>query len=162
LKENFRKGWFVYLYQELTHQIIAAAIEVHKNLGPGLLEAVYRLCLGIELENRGLQYQRELAISLSYKERKIDPCFRLDFLVENKIILELKSIENVLSVHMAQLLTYLRLAEKQVGLLINFNVPTLKTGIHRRILSVQDNCHPYDAKVSNFSSTEIRHEALKR
>jgi GxxExxY protein len=151
----------VYLHQELTHQIIAAAIEVHKNLGPGLLEAVYRLCLGMEFESRGLQYQQEVAIPLGYKGRKIDHCFRLDFLVENKVIVELKSIEHVLPVHGSQLLTYLRLAEKQVGLLINFNVATLKTGIHRRILDSQNSHHAYDPKVSIFPNAEISHEAQK-
>ena len=112
----------------------------------------------MEFESRGLQYQKELAIPLSYKGRKIDQCFRLDFLVENKVVLELKSIENVLPVHGAQLLTYLRLSGKQVGLLINFNVPTLKTGIHRRILGSQGDHHSYDLKVSNFINTEVSHE----
>lgn len=125
----------MYLHQELTHKIIAAAIEVHKNLGPGLLEAVYQLCLGLEFESHGLKYQKEATIPLLYKNKKIDHCFRLDFLVENEIILELKSIESILPVHEAQLLTYLRLSGKQVGLLINFNVPVLKQGIHRCILS---------------------------
>ena len=73
----------MYLYQELTHKIIAAAIEVHKNLGPGLLEAVYRLCLGLEFENYGLKYQKEVSIPLLYKDKKIDHCFRLDFLIES-------------------------------------------------------------------------------
>lgn len=133
----------MYLHQELTHKIIAAAIEVHKNLGPGLLETVYQLCLGFELEDRGLKYRREIAIPLVYKSKSIDHCFRLDFLIENEIVLEIKSIEKVLHVHEAQLLTYLRLSKKSVGLLINFNVPVLKEGIHRRILSTDANQRSY-------------------
>ncbi len=96
----------MYLHQELTHQIIAAAIEVHKNLGPGLLETVYRLCLEMEFKQQGLQYQKEVAVALSYKNQKVDHCFRMDLLVEKQIVLELKSIEKVLPVHEAQLLTY--------------------------------------------------------
>ena len=129
----------MYAHQELTHRIIAAAIEVHRNLGPGLLESVYRLCMGLEFENCGLKYQKEVAVPLVYKNHKIDHCFRLDFLVENEVILELKSTETLVPVHEAQLLTYLRLSKKQVGLLINFNVPVLKAGIRRCVLSVQEN-----------------------
>ena len=120
---------------ELTHEIIAAAIEVHKNMGPGLLESVYGICLGIELENRGLQFQKEVPIALSYKEKQIDQNFRIDFIIENEVILELKSIEKVLPLHESQLLTYLRLSQKNRGLLINFNVPILKLGIHRLVLN---------------------------
>ena len=98
----------MYLHQELTHKIIAAAIEVHKNLGPGLLEAVYLLCLELELKNQRLQYQKEVMVPLAYKNEKIDHFLRLDFLVENEVVLELKSIETMLPVHEAQLLTYLR------------------------------------------------------
>ena len=128
----------IYQHQELTHKIIAAAIEVHKILGPGLLESAYRLCLAFELENQGLHYQQELLIPILYKDRKIDCGFRLDFLVENAVVLELKSIEKILPVHEAQLLTYLRLTGKQVGLLINFNVTMLKNGIHRSVLNALD------------------------
>ena len=124
----------MYPHSDLTHKIIAAAIEVHKNLGPGLLESVYRICLGWELEGWGLQFQKELDLPLIYKNRKIDRSLRLDFLVENQIILELKSTETILPVHEAQLLTYLKLTGKQIGLLINFKVPLLKNGIHRCIL----------------------------
>ncbi len=120
---------------ELTHEIIAAAIEVHKNLGPGLLESVYGICLGIEMENRGIRFQKEVPIALSYKDRKIDQNFRIDFIIENEVILEIKSIEKVLPLHDSQLLTYLRLSQKTRGLLINFNVPILKLGIHRLVLN---------------------------
>jgi GxxExxY protein len=128
----------IYQYQELTQKIIAIAIEVHKTLGPGLLESVYRLCLGCEFENHGLRYQSELVMPLIYKKKTIDCGFRLDFLVENAVILELKSIEFVLPVHEAQLLTYLRLTGKQVGLIINFNVPVLKKGIRRCVLNAHE------------------------
>ena len=125
------------LHQELTHKIIAAAIEVHKNLGPGLLEAVYQLCLELELKKQGLQYEKEVMVPLSYKSEKINNFLRLDFLVANEIVLELKSIETILPVHEAQLLTCLRFSGKEIGLLINFNVPILKQGICRCILSAR-------------------------
>lgn len=121
--------------QILTHTIIASAIEVHKNMGPGLLKAVYSNCMSLEFEFRGLGFQREVEVPLFYKKRQVDRFLRLDFLVENQIVLELKSLEKVLPVHEAQLLSYLKLTNKQVGLLINFNVPLLKDGIYRRVLS---------------------------
>ena len=121
----------IYQHQELTRKIIAAAIEVHKILGPGLLESAYRLCLAFELQNQGLHYKQELVVPILYKDKKIDCGFRLDFLVENAVILELKSVESVLPVHEAQLLTYLRLTGRQVGLL-------LKNGIHRKVLNAHD------------------------
>jgi GxxExxY protein len=124
----------MYPFQDLTHKIISAAIEVHKNLGPGLLEAVYSTCLALEFESIGLRFEKELDIPLIYKNRKIDRFLRLDFVVENEVVLELKSLVTVLPLHEAQLVTYLRLTGKQVGLLINFNVPLLKNGIYRRIL----------------------------
>ena len=140
----------MYLHQELTHKIIAAAIEVHKNLGPGLLEAVYLLCLELELKNQGLQYQKEVMVPLAYKNEKIDHFLRLDFLVENEVVLELKSIETMLPVHEAQLLTYLRFSGKEIGLLINFNVPVLKQGIRRCILSAHEAPRSYELKGNNF------------
>jgi len=124
----------MYPCQDLTRKIISAAIEVHKNLGPGLLEAAYSVCLGLEFESAGLRFEKELDIPLMYKNRRIDRFLRLDYLVENEVVLELKSIETVLPLHEAQLLTYLKLTSKQVGLLINFNVPLLKNGIYRRVL----------------------------
>lgn len=124
----------MYPSQDLTHKIISAAIEVHKNLGPGLLESVYNTCLALEFESIGLRFTKEQDIPLIYKNCKIDRFLRLDFLVENEVVLELKSLEKVLPLHEAQLLTYLRLTGKQIGLLINFNVPLLKNGIYRRVL----------------------------
>lgn len=96
----------MYPYRELTHEIIAAAIEVHKNLGPGLLESVYSLCLQLEFDQRNIHYQKELDVPLSYRNRKIERAFRFDFLVENEVILELKSNEELLPIHEAQLLTF--------------------------------------------------------
>ncbi|HSX11021.1 MAG TPA: GxxExxY protein [Chlamydiales bacterium] len=127
-----------YQDQELTRKIIAAAIEVHKHLGPGLLESAYRICLCLELECAGLNYKQELTVPLVYKNRKLDCGFRIDFLIENQIILELKSADSILPVHKAQLLTYLHLMHKQVGLLINFNVPVLKEGIRRCVLKAHE------------------------
>lgn len=122
------------LDRELSHKVIASAIEVHKALGPGLLESAYRFCLGVEFENHGLNYQEELSISFTYKTKKFDAGFRLDFLIEDRLVVELKSVELILPVHEAQLLTYLRLMHKRIGLLINFNVPILTKGVHRLVL----------------------------
>lgn len=127
-----------YQDEELTGIIIAAAIEVHKALGPGLLESVYKNCMILEFEERGLRYKEEMIARLAYKNRKVDCGFRIDFLVEDKVVVELKSVENIHSLHEAQVLTYLRLLEKQVGLLINFNVTMLKNGIRRCVLGARD------------------------
>ena len=115
----------------ITHGIIAAAIEVHRQLGPGLLESAYRECVCYELSQMGLAFTREVQLPLSYKGLKLDCSYRIDLLVEDEIVVELKSVEQILPVHSAQLLTYLKAAHKQVGLLINFNVPVLKDGIRR-------------------------------
>ena len=128
----------IYQHQTLTREIIGAAIEVHKTLGPGLLESTYRSCLALELCDRHLRCEQERVIPLIYKGRKIDCGFRLDFLVEDTVVLELKSIESILPVHEAQLLTYLRLSNKHIGLLINFNVTRLKDGIHRSVLKATE------------------------
>ena len=115
----------------ITHGIIAAAMEVHRQLGPGLLESAYRECVCYELSQMGLAFTREVQLPLSYKGLKLDCSYRIDLLVEDEIVVELKSVEQTLPVHSAQLLTYLKAANKQVGLLINFNVPVLKEGIRR-------------------------------
>ena len=116
---------------EITELIIGCAIEVHKSLGPGLLESAYEECLVYELRILGLNVQRQLPIPIIYKDIKLDCGFKLDLLVENKVIVELKSVEDIHPVHEAQLLTYLRFANKPVGLLINFNVTLLKNGLRR-------------------------------
>jgi GxxExxY protein len=119
---------------ELSAKIIGAAITVHKELGPGLLESVYHSCMLVELRGMGLKVQSEIPVPIIYRGQKITKeGFVMDLLVEDAIIVELKSAEEVHPVHEKQLLTYLRLAKKPLGLLINFNVPLLKDGIHRVI-----------------------------
>jgi GxxExxY protein len=116
----------------LSDQIIQAAISVHKTLGPGLLESVYRKCMIIELEEMGLNVASEVDLPITYKGKAIsDLGFRLDLLIESEVIIELKSVETVKPVHKKQVLTYLRLANKDLGLLINFNENLLKDGITR-------------------------------
>ena len=116
---------------EITQLIIKCAIEVHKNVGPGLLESVYRECLYFELINANLKVEREKPLPLTYQGVKLECGYRADFLVEGKIIAEIKSIEALADIHLAQTLTYLRLSKNRFGLLINFNVVTLKDGIKR-------------------------------
>jgi len=123
-----------YLEKECTQRIIGAAIEVHRALGPGLLESAYQACLEREFEERGIAYQSQLSLPVHYRDIDLDVGYRIDLLVENKIVVELKSVESIESIHEAQLLTYLRLSKHQVGLLINFNVPVLRDGIVRRVL----------------------------
>ena len=116
----------------LSSQIIKAAINVHKELGPGLLESVYQTCLLIELSNIPLKAQSEVPLPVFYQGGKVlENGFRLDLLVEDQVIVELKSVEQVQPIHLKQLLTYLRLSNKPLGLLINFNQILLKDGIHR-------------------------------
>ncbi len=123
------------LYQkELTDQILGAAIEVHRELGPGLLESAYQACLAREFSLRGLQFEQERPLPIQYKGVRMDSGYRLDFLVAAKVVVELKAVDDILPVHEAQLLTYLKLTGCRVGLLINFNAPTLKEGIRRRVL----------------------------
>ena len=119
---------------ELTGKIIGAAIEVHRELGPGLLESAYQACLFDELKELGLNVEKELELPVIYKGRKIDVNYRIDLLVENTVIVELKSVENILPIHEAQVISYLKLAKRKIGLLINLNVPLLKQGIKRFIL----------------------------
>jgi len=115
----------------LTGEIIGAAIEVHKELGPGLLESAYEECLCYEFKLRKFPFERQKELPIEYKSVKLDCGYRLDIVVWEKIILELKSCSELLPIHEAQLLTYLKLAGLKVGLLINFNVPILKEGIKR-------------------------------
>jgi GxxExxY protein len=117
-----------------TGPIIGAAIEVHRDLGPGLLESAYEQCLCHELHLRGFSFRRQIDLPVLYKGLKLDCGYKIDLLVRDEVILELKSVEKLLPIHQAQLLTYLRLAQKRVGLLINFNVPLLTQGIIRRVL----------------------------
>ena len=116
---------------DLTGNVISAAIEVHKHLGPGLLESVYEECLCRELDLRKIPYERQKDLPVEYKGVKLNFAYRLDMVVESRVILELKACEIVQPIHEAQLLTYLKLTGIKVGLLINFNVPVLKEGIKR-------------------------------
>ena len=115
----------------LTGQIIGAAIEVHRHLGPGLLESTYEACLAYELEQLGLSFERQKPLPLVYKEMRLDQGYRIDLLVEEQVIVELKVVEELAPVHEAQLLSYLKLSGCSVGLLINFDVKLLKDGIQR-------------------------------
>ena len=118
---------------KLSGIILDSAIEVHKILGPGLLEGVYEICLCKELDLRKINYKRQVSLPIEYKGEKLDTDYRIDILVENEIIIELKSVEILHPVFEAQLLTYLKLADKKLGLLINFNVPRLIDGFKRMI-----------------------------
>ncbi|HYE23653.1 MAG TPA: GxxExxY protein [Clostridia bacterium] len=117
-----------------TSAIIGAAIEVHRALGPGLLESAYEECLCHELHSRGVSFFRQVAVPLSYKGVKLDCGYGIDLVVANEVVVELKAVERILPVHEAQLLTYMRLMGLRKGLLLNFNVPVLRDGIKRRIL----------------------------
>jgi GxxExxY protein len=116
---------------EISRKIVDAAFVVHRNLGPGLLESVYRECLIFELQERGLSVRSEVDVPVTYRGRKLVSTLRLDLIVEDQVILELKAIEGILAVHRAQLLSYLRLADRRLGLLINFNEVLVKNGISR-------------------------------
>jgi len=118
----------------LTQQIIGAAIEVHKHFGPGLLESAYERCLAYELGCLGLQVEEQKPLPLVYKEITIEQGYRLDLLVEGQVVVELKTVEQLTDVHEAQVLTYLKLSNCKVGLLINFNVKVLRYGIRRFVM----------------------------
>ena len=121
------------LYNYLSRTIIGAAIDVHKELGSGLLESVYEACLLSELEHWGIHVKNQVELPLVYKGKKLNKEFRIDLLVEEEIIVELKAVEELKDIHEVQLLSYLKLANKKLGLLINFNVPVLTKGVRRRI-----------------------------
>ncbi len=121
-------------FAELTEKIIKAAMEVHSQLGPGLLESAYEECLVYELQKMGLSVERQKPVPLIYKEIQLEYGYRIDILVNNKVIVELKSVDDISPVHEAQILTYLKLAQKEVGLLINFNVKQLKNGLKRFVM----------------------------
>ena len=118
---------------EITEKIIGCAIKVHKNLGPGLLESAYQECLFYELKKEGLNVEKEKALPLVYEEVKLDCGYRLDLLVENKIVVEIKSVDILNEIHLAQVLTYLKINNSKIGLLINFNVLQLVKGVKRVI-----------------------------
>jgi GxxExxY protein len=126
---------------KLTETIIGAAIEVHRALGPGLLESAYEECLCHELDLRSVPYTRQAPLPVRYKGLDLDCGYRIDLLVQDNVVVELKSVENILPIHEAQLLTYLKLGGWQVGLLINFNVPVLKQGIVRKVYQFKDSAN---------------------
>jgi GxxExxY protein len=122
-------------FDKVTEQIIGAAIEVHRQLGPGLLESTYEVCLKYELAERGLSAEAQKALPVVYKELLLEQGYRIDLLVENSVVVELKAVDAITDVHKAQVLTYLKLSGHKIGLLLNFNVKLLKNGIHRFIMS---------------------------
>lgn len=115
----------------ISNQVVGAAIEVHRHLGPGLLESAYEECLCHELKLRGLSFDRQKELSVCYKDSRLDCGYRLDVVVEGAVILELKSVKKLEPIHEAQLLTYLKLSDLKLGLLLNFNVPLMRNGIQR-------------------------------
>ncbi|MBL7047247.1 MAG: GxxExxY protein [Candidatus Marinimicrobia bacterium] len=117
--------------EELGKMIVDAAYQVHKNIGPGLLESIYEKCLIYELKKMGLTVESQVEIPFSYNGKNINISLRLDILVEKSVIIEAKSVESILPVHKAQLISYLKLTNNRLGFLINFNVPLIKEGIHR-------------------------------
>lgn len=125
-------------YNQLSNQIIAACIEVHRQTGPGLLESVYQVCLEREFDQRRIPFKSQHPLPVYYKGSGTGKEFILDFLVDDKIIVEIKSVEKLIPVHEAQLITYLKLSGRKLGLLINFNCPVLKTGIKRLVYGFND------------------------
>ncbi len=118
----------------LTEKIIGCAITIHNQLGPGLLESAYEECLAFELENAGLRIERQKPVEIIYKDIVLDFRHRIDILVEKTVVIEIKTVDAFNPVHEAQILTYMKFAEKNIGLLINFNVPLLKEGLKRYVL----------------------------
>ena len=122
------------LHKEISDVVIGSAIDVHQALGPGLLESAYESCLFHELISRGVWVERQKELAIKYKDHLVDGGFRLDLLVDHEVVVEIKAVEQIMPIHEAQLMTYLKLANKRVGLLINFNVTRLKDGLIRRVL----------------------------
>lgn len=122
----------------LTGLIIGCAIEVHRELGPGLLESAYEQCLCHELSLQGAAFERQVSLPVVYKDIKLDCGYLMDLIVEGEIVVELKAVEKILPIHEAQLLTYLKLYHRPVGLLVNFNVPVLRSGIKRIVNQFQE------------------------
>ena len=119
---------------KITEEIIGASIEVHRALGPGLLESTYEECLCYELKQRNVKFLRQVNLPIKYKDVRIDCGYRIDLLIEESVVVELKAVERLLPLHDAQLLSYLKSGSWKVGLLINFNVPVLKQGLRRKII----------------------------
>jgi GxxExxY protein len=135
---NGRNMLIVQGVNQTTEAIIGAAIEVHKHLGPGLLESAYEECLSHELHLRNIPFQRQVPLPVVYKGTKLDCGYRIDLLVKNEVVVELKAIDSILPIHEAQALTYMRLGSWKVGLIINFNVPIVVKGIKRLVLGLKE------------------------
>ena len=133
----FLRGNYIHFYlmteNDILHRIIGLALEVHSKLGPGLLESAYQNCLYFEILNEGFKVSKEIPMPIVYKSIKLDHGYRIDLLVENKVVVEIKSVDAIIDVHKAQLLTYLRLGNYKLGLILNFNTVHLKDGIKRII-----------------------------
>ena len=121
-------------FDELSHEVLGCALEVHKRLGPGLLESAYQQCLAYELNRKQIRFQTEVPLPIKYREIKLDCGYRIDLLVDDQLIVELKSVDRLEGIHSAQILTYMKLASIGLGLLINFNVERLKDGMKRFVL----------------------------
>ncbi|PYQ02138.1 MAG: GxxExxY protein [Acidobacteria bacterium] len=134
---------------DVTEQIIGAAIAVHQTLGPGLLESAYESCLAFELTERNLKVERQRSFPLIYKSMRIESAYRIDLVVQGSVIVEIKALEQLLPVHQAQLLSYLRLASLPIGLLINFHVASLKNGIRRVVNSYSPSLRPPRSSASS-------------
>ncbi|HJS47210.1 MAG TPA: GxxExxY protein [Gemmatimonadales bacterium] len=119
--------------EALTHQVIGAGIEVHRHLGPGLLESAYQACLAVELRERRVPFRREVPLRANFRGISIDSAYRMDFVVQDRLLVEVKAVEQLGEIHRAQTLTYLRLSGLRLGLLLNFNVPRLADGIRRLV-----------------------------
>jgi GxxExxY protein len=141
---------------EVTGEVIGAAVEVHRTLGPGLLESVYEECLCRELQLRGLPFARQVTLPVLYKGTRLDCGYRLDLLVARAVVVEVKAIEMLRELHSAQLLTYLKMGQWQVGLLINFNVPVLRDGIRRQVLNLRE-----EFSASSAPSAPLRSKGLR-
>ena len=129
-------------FDRLTDEIIGSAIEVHRSLGPGLLESAYETCLAYELGQRGINVERQKSLPVMYREVKLEAGYRLDLLVDGLVIVEVKAVDHLLPIHHAQLISYLRLSGCSLGLLINFNVKLLKNGIRRLVNNYPDTPRP--------------------
>jgi GxxExxY protein len=135
----------------ITHKIIGAAIEVHRRLGPGLLESAYEACLAFELKQLGFFIEEQKPLPVVYKDVKLDCGYRLDIMVEHSVVVEIKSVDQLAPIHSAQMLSYLRLSGKRVGLLINFNVRVLKDGLKRIVDEFPDSALSASSAVNQFS-----------
>ena len=135
---NFKTSSEILDVNKTTESIIGAAIEVHRHLGPGLLESAYEECLCEEFSIRKIPFKRQIALPVSYKSKKLDIGYRVDLLVKDEVVVELKTVESILPIHEAQTLTYMRLGGWQVGLILNFNVTVLKNGIKRLVYKLKE------------------------